>query len=341
MRLISCLLALLPALAFAAPGAPACDGAKALDAKTVVAQVGGDTIRLADLDAKLADALCAARVEHAQKLHEIRTAGLKNMLDERLIEAEAKRRGAADGQAMMKAVFEKIAPPSDDAVRGFYDQNQARMGGRPFEQVGPQIKEYLLQQAREAEYDRFVASLRSAAKVTESLPPFRMSVAATGPAKGPAKAPITIVEFADFECGYCAKAGATVAEVMKKYPGKIRLVFRDFPLGFHQNAVPAAVAARCAGLQGKYWEMHDALFAAGSLNAATYTELAKEIGLEPTAFATCQADPRHAAAVRADQADGAKAGVSGTPAFFINGVPLSGARPLEDFARIIDAELAR
>lgn len=334
-------LALIAVGSLPAFAGPECKGVAPLDAKTVVARIGDQPVTLADLDAELAEALCAAQVEHAQKLHELRSAGLKNMLDERLIEAEAKRRTMADGQALMQAEFAKVAAPDDAVVKAFFDENQARFEGRPFEVMGPQIKQFLHQKAKEAAYDRFVAALRKTAKVKESLPPFRMPVEAIGPAKGPANAPITIVEFADFECGYCTRAGATVAEVMKKYPGKIRLVFRDFPLGFHPNALPAAVAARCAGKQKKYWPMHDALFAAGELNAATYTRLAKELGLDMTAFNACLQDPAQANAVRADQAAGARAGVSGTPAFFINGVPLSGARPLEDFARIIDAELAR
>lgn len=338
MRFLALLL-MTPALATAAPE---CKGVSPLAADTVVAKLGAETITLADLDTQMAEALCAARVEHAQKLHELRSAGLKNLLDERLIEAEAKAKGVADGQALMAAWFEKNVPaPGDAAVKGFFEQNQARMGERPFEQMAPQIKAFLHQKAKEAGYERYVAELRAKAKVTESLPPFRMPVEPLGFAKGPKTAPITIVEFADFECGYCARAASTVAEVMKKYPGKIRLVFRDFPLGFHRNAVPAAVAARCAGKQGKYWQMHDALFEAGGLNDAVYADLAKDLGLDTKAFATCLADPSHAAAVEVDQAAGARAGVSGTPAFFINGIPLSGARPAEDFVRIIDAELKR
>lgn len=336
---VAAALALTASPALAAP--PVCAAATDMPASTLVATVGDAKVTVADLDAEVADALCAARIEHAQKLHEVRSAGLKNLLDERLIEAEAKRKGVADGVALMNAHFKTVEAPGDDVVKAFFAENQARFNGRPFEQMGPQIKDFLHQKAKEAAYDRFVTDLRVKAKVKEVLPPFRMPVAATGPAKGPANAPITIVEFADFECGYCARAGEVVTAVMAKYPGKIRLVFRDFPLGFHKNAVPAAIAARCAAAQGKYWQMHDGLFAAGGLNDETYKTLATELKLDQKKFAACMADPAQAAAVQADQKDGARAGVSGTPAFFINGIPLSGARPIEDFAAIIDAELAR
>lgn len=332
---------LVATAAHAAPPVPQCKAATDMPAKSVVATIGAETITVAALDARLSDALCAARIEHSKKMHELRSAGLKNMLDERLIEAEATRQKLKDGQALMNDHFKTVAAPNDEVVKAFFAENQARFEGRPFEQIGPQIKDFLHQQAKEAAYDKFVTALRATAKVKETLAPFRMPVAATGPAKGPATAPITIVEFADFECGYCARAGEVVTAVMAKYPGKVRLVFRDFPLGFHSNAVPAAIAARCANAQGKYWQMHDGLFAAGALGDDTYRTLATELKLDEKKFAACMADPAQAAAVQADQKAGARAGVSGTPAFFINGIPLSGARPISDFAAIIDAELAR
>ena len=342
MKLLALVVLTLATSASAAPPAPQCKGVDALPSTTVVATVGGAKITLAELDAQVSTAICAARIEHAQKIHELRSAGLKNMLDERLIEAEAKRKKVKDGEALMTAHFDTIPAPTDDVIKAFFDENQARFNGRPFEEIGPQIKQFLHQKAKEAAYDRVVTELRVAAKVKDVLPPFRMPVAATGPSKGPAKAPITIVEFADFECGYCARAGEVVQEVMAKYPGKIRLVYRDFPLGFHRNAVPAAVAARCAGEQGKYWPMHDGLFAASSgLGDETYARLATELKLDADKFGKCMGNPAVAAAVQADQAAGAQAGVSGTPAFFINGIPLSGARPIEDFTAIIDVELAR
>ena len=123
---------------------------------------------------------------------------------------------------------------------------------------------------------------------------------------------------------------------------KQRVVFKDFPLGFHQNAVPAAVGARCARLQGKFWEMHDVLFENSSnLSPEKIIDIAKSVGLDMKKYTACTADTKHAAAVTADQEEGGRYGVEGTPAFFINGIPLSGAQPLSEFTSIIKRELKR
>ena len=174
------------------------------------------------------------------------------------------------------------------------------------------------------------------------LEPPRVQVAATGFAKGPKNAPITIIEFADFECGFCSKIGMTTKKLLEKYPQKIRLVYRDFPLNFHPNAEGAAIAARCAGAQGKFWEMHDLLFAnQQNLNPEQYMKLATDLKLDMTKFEACSKDPQQQQAVQADLVAGSKVGVSGTPAFFINGIAMSGAQPLERFIEVIEKELAR
>ncbi|MEZ4468276.1 MAG: DsbA family protein [bacterium] len=215
------------------------------------------------------------------------------------------------------------------------------MGGRPFEVAEP-ISRYLDQQNKEQAYQALLTKLRAEAKVEELMAPFRLPVEAVGPASGPEKAPITLIEFADYECGFCARATDTVKAVRAKYGDKLRFVFRDFPLEFHKNAGPAAVAARCASAQGKYWEMHDLLFEnSQALGAETYGRLALQLGLDLGKFTACLADPAQTAALQVDMAAGRKVGVSGTPAFFINGIPLSGAQPLEAFTKIIDAELTR
>ena len=161
------------------------------------------------------------------------------------------------------------------------------------------------------------------------------------PYKGPETAPITIIQFAEYQCPYCGKAGESVEQVMKEYEGKVKMVFRDFPLSFHDRAIPAAVAANCAGEQGKYWEMHDQMMAnQRALSEDDIKGYATNIGLDLSKLETCRADPKHVAEVQKDMEDGSAAGVSGTPAFFINGIMLSGALPFERFKEVIDRELS-
>jgi len=165
------------------------------------------------------------------------------------------------------------------------------------------------------------------------------------PAWGPEDAPITIIEFSDFQCPFCARFRQQVYDRLKEtYGDKIRFVYRDFPLvQLHPNAVPAAIAANCAAEQGKYWEYHDLLFLGGrELNRDTFVTYADELGLDVDEFSRCLDDQeRHLDEIQKDFDDGVAAGVRGTPTFFINGIPLVGAQPFENFKAIIEQELQR
>ncbi len=158
---------------------------------------------------------------------------------------------------------------------------------------------------------------------------------------GGESAPVTIVAFSDYECPFCRRAEGTVAQVLETYGDKVRYVHRDYPLPFHSHAHDAAEAARCAGDQGKFWEYHDRLFETAKLTLDDLKQHATELGLDRTKFDECLASGKYESAVDADLQAGSEVGVSGTPAFFINGRMLSGAQPFERFKEVIDAELAR
>jgi protein-disulfide isomerase len=163
------------------------------------------------------------------------------------------------------------------------------------------------------------------------------------PSKGPAAAPVTIVEFSDFQCPFCSQAAGTVKRILENYKDRVRFVFRDFPSpSIHPRAQKAAEAAQCANEQGKYWEYHDALFADQSkLAVADLLVTAERLGLQGDVFKTCLDSGKYAAEVSKDMEEGMKAGVNGTPSFFINGIPVAGAQRYEVFSEIIDRELAR
>jgi protein-disulfide isomerase len=163
------------------------------------------------------------------------------------------------------------------------------------------------------------------------------------PSLGPDDAPITIVEFSDYQCPYCtAWYQQTFSQLLAAYPDQIRFVYRDLPLPMHSEAVPAAEAADCAGEQAAYWKFHDALFSDKyPLGRAAYEKYADELGLDTAAFKTCLDDHRYQAEVQSDAADAAQLGLSGTPSFVINGRIVVGALPFANFKSIIDEELAR
>ncbi|MCX6038212.1 MAG: DsbA family protein [Chloroflexi bacterium] len=171
----------------------------------------------------------------------------------------------------------------------------------------------------------------------------RVNVSTDGdPSIGPEDAPVTIVEFSDYQCPYCQSwYQQTFDRLMANYPGQIRFVYRDLPLPGHPESLPAAEAANCAGEQGAYWKFHDALFSGQyALGRAAYEQYAADLGLEPAAFTACLDDHRTQNEVRADAADATRLGLTGTPSFVINGRILIGALPFEDFKAIIDEELA-
>ena len=163
---------------------------------------------------------------------------------------------------------------------------------------------------------------------------------ANSPWEGPANAPITLVEFSDFECPSCRVARDVLEQVNAAYPGKVRWVFRQFPLELHEHAQAAAEASLCAEEQGKFWAYHDALFQKpGRLERDDLRESAGAVGLDLRKFSQCLESRKTQAQVREDVAAGQAAGVSAPPALFINGVMMSGARPLEDLKKVIDEQL--
>lgn len=161
------------------------------------------------------------------------------------------------------------------------------------------------------------------------------------PSLGPADAPITIVIFSDYQCPFCKRWHDQVYEpLMRAYPGKIRLVARNLPLSFHPEALPAAQAALCAGEQKAFWEYHDALFGDLPLGEETYKQYASELGLDVNAFEKCIRENRYEEFVKKDAAFAQELGVTGTPTFFINGLAIVGAQPLEVFTNVVQKELA-
>jgi protein-disulfide isomerase len=169
-----------------------------------------------------------------------------------------------------------------------------------------------------------------------------VEVEAKGPARGPANALVTIVEFSDFQCPYCSREVPVIERVMKDYDGKVRLVFRHYPLDFHPFAQKAAEAGACAQDQGKFWELHDKMFTnQNKLGVDDLKGYAKSLGMDPSKFDQCLDSGEKKALVEEDMKAGSAAGVSGTPAFFINGVFINGAQPYEQIKQAVDRELKK
>ena len=297
----------------------------------VVASIGTRSITLHEVEQTVALSLYQADQQRSQMLHQ----ALQQLIDEELLKNEAFRKGVTVSQLLADA-------SESEAI--------ARLADLP----GP-VKQLSLGKARssvdlEAPRDHqeqarlrqaLLVALRRQVNIQINLPepesPILPVSADDDPSMGPANAPVTIVEFSDFQCPYCKLSVPTVKEILAKYPDKVKVVYRDYPGPTHPHAPEAAEAAQCAGDQGKFWEYHDSLFDhQASAIGWNFSELAKEIGLNQDTFASCLKSRRYREEVAKDLRDGLKLGVTSTPTFFINGRPLVGAKPFAEFQTVID-----
>jgi protein-disulfide isomerase len=320
------------------------------DGAQVLATVQGDEITMAEVEAEATEELEQAEMQllqcessYKQRRHEVLETKVRQMVQDSLLEAKATERGMTKEELIATEVESKVAEVTDADVDAFYTENQARIGNRPKEQIAPQIRDYLAQQRETEAYQSFIDALESEAEVSYDIEPYRVDVAsADAPSHGPANAPVTIVEFSDFECPFCSRVVPTLDQVKENYGDKVRIVFRQFPLAMHPNAQKAAEASLCADDQDKFWQMHDLMFEEQqSLAVADLKDKASRLELDTAAFNECLDSGTYADQVAADMRDGSVAGVSGTPAMFINGRMVSGAVPYEQVAEVIDEELER
>jgi protein-disulfide isomerase len=331
--------ALLGALALAV-ALPACAAEAAPDPEAeVVAEVAGKPITLAELEEELKPQL--AKLEREKR--KILENGVGEVVDQRLLEAEAAARGTTVGKLLEQEVESKLQPVEDAQAQEFYEKNRQRMR-QPIEQMMPRIKEILRSQQRGDLEAAFLDTLRGKYNPRILLEPTRVEIDVAGaPAKGPQNAPITIVEYSDFQCPYCSRVLPTLKQALDTYGDQVRVVFRQFPLnGIHPQAQKAAEASLCAHEQGSFWKLHDAMFEnQRQLGVDQLKAKAGELGLNAEQFAACLDGGRYAKQVAEELAEGSRNGVSGTPAMFVNGRFLSGAVPFETLAGLIDDELRR
>jgi protein-disulfide isomerase len=311
-------------------------GAADADPNRVVATVGAHSITERELDDKIRPQMSSLEAQ----VYELKKNAIQVLADDYLIEQAAKKSNLSVQDYLKRELDSKDNVVAEADARKYYDEFKDRIG-RPYDQVKTQIIDGLTAQKVELRRRALVEKLRKEAPLKVMLAAPRYEVAAIGPSRGPADAPVTIVEFSDYQCPFCKRSETYIKEVLEKYGDKVRLVYRDFPLGNHPNATDAARAARCAGEQGKYWDMHGEIFANQSkLSRADLKALANKTGVNQPRFDACLDSAKYEADVKKDMLAGQDLGVDGTPTFFINGRRLVGAQPFEKFKEIIDQELA-
>lgn len=312
---------------------------------TVVAEVAGRTITLRELDERWQALDPAERARVTQLLYQNRRNVLEQMIGDVLIEQAATKAGLSVADYLEREAGRRTAPVTDGDIAQFYEENKDRAQGRTLDELREPIRAFLQDQRRQQARARLVGELMDesgGARILLDPPRQAVTVNPDDPVRGPADAPITIIEYSDYQCPFCARVTPTLAELRKTYGDKVRIVFKDFPLPNHPEAPKAAEAAHCAGDQGKYWEMHDRLFAnQRALQVPALKQHAASLGLDMEAFSQCLDSGKHAARVEADLREGEALGVNSTPTLFINGRPVMGAQPLAYFKAVIDEELAR
>jgi protein-disulfide isomerase len=318
----------------------ATSAAQSHDAKfnSPVATVEGKAIYEEDLLPAIQPQLMPLRSQE----YDIKKKALDDLIQQRVLEGAAKKKGVTTEQLLAQEVDAKVGEPSDAEVQGYYMALRDRTKSSFAEiqvQLKASLKQAMVQQARQD----YMKRLRDEANVVVQLSAPRVTVA-FDPARvrGNADAPVTIVEFSDYQCPYCHQVEPTIAAVLAKYGDKVRFAYRDFPLrNIHEHAELAAEASRCALEQGKFWEYHDQLFKATNLDKEALVGYARTANVDQQKFESCLTSEKYKAQIDKDIDEGRKAGVNGTPAFFINGISTSGAQQVDAFTRIIDDELAQ
>jgi len=310
-----------------------------IHADQVAAIIDGDTISMSEVE----DLVRAKLIDIENQRYEALQRGLDGIVAQRLIDKEAKARGITTDELEKAEISSKIAEPTDEEIAAVYEASKSQLGGAPLEEVRPRVVAYLKNQSTGVRAQAYLTELRAKYPVVVKLSPpiVKVEVGHLPSRGGGDDAPVVIVAFSDYQCPFCKRGEVEVAKVLEHYGDKVRYYHRDFPLPFHEHAHKAAEAADCANKQGKFWPFHDKLFKASELSPQAYQAIADELGLDRTAFDACMSSGEVNTDIEADAAAGTAAGVSGTPAFFINGRVLSGAQPFEKFQQLIDEEISR
>jgi protein-disulfide isomerase len=300
----------------------------------IIIRIDDKSFTAADLHAKNPGATFQAR----NTLFEAERKAADELINEYLLEREAKKENVSVEQLLQRHAYTNIPQqPSEEALRFYYDGLDT---AEPFEAVRHKIRDLIRDRRMAKAKTAYIQSLRNRSVVALRLAPPRAAIAlGDAPVRGKAGAPVTIIEYADYECPYCQQIKPVVDRIEKEYHGKVVFAFKDVPLPNHANAQKAAEASHCAGAQGKYWEYHDRLFETKQFDLPNLKEHARSLGLNQQTFERCVDTGAQEQRVKAGIAEAQSIGLPGTPGFFVNGRFLSGAIDYETLRQVVEEEL--
>jgi protein-disulfide isomerase len=329
--------ALLAAASLACAQEPA--AAAAAPDQDVVAKIGDEVITAAELETMVGPSLVKLR----QDIYDTTVAQLKQQIFDRLVGEQATAAGLTRAQYLKQQVDDKVGEVDEGEIVKLMSMYRSRLS-QDDAQAREQVIQALKQQQMAVQQVALMDRLFAEAGVEILLEPPRVEIAvpAGTPSRGPATAPVVMVEYTDYQCPYCARVQPVLDQLLERYDGKLRHVFKNLPLPMHAEAQVASEAALCAGDQDKYWEFHNWLFKnQRNISRETMLGAAAELGMDTELFSACVDQGTYTERVDADMREARSFGITGTPGFLINGRVLSGAQPIEAFEAIIDEELKR
>jgi protein-disulfide isomerase len=323
----------------ASPRSPGTGG----DVPEVLATVGGEEIKVSDLGTRAVSQLEQLEGSYLRNRSQIIESALEEVVRDRMLQAEARKQG--------KTAEELIAAEAggfditEVEISTWYTENRARMGGRSLDQVRDQIADFLRNERRTQAAKNLEERLTREMNVAVNFQPYRLAFNNEGaPSLGRRGAPVEVVEFSDFQCPFCQRFAPTLKQLASNFGDQVYIVYRQFPItSIHPLAFKAAEASLCAHEQGKFWDMHDIMFQEmNRLMVPDLKDKARRVGLNGSRFDSCLDSGQYTQQVQQDLEEGQRAGVSGTPAVFINGTLLpGGAVPYETVAAAVQKELDR
>lgn len=300
----------------------------------VVAEIAGHKFTRAELEQNKAARLLRARNQFYLAERE----ALNQFIDEQLLNDKAQAEHLSVDQLVQRDIVSHVTDPTEDQLAVYYE-------GLGSEEPFAAVRDKILSHIRELRVSKaraeYLKDLRNRNGVVVTLSPPSADVSLDGAViRGTRGAPVTLIEFADYECPYCQQIHPELKKLMQQYDGKMAFAFKDCPLPMHPNAAKAAEAAHCAGEQGAFWEYHDLLFEkGGKLDLPQLKEHARTLKLDTGRFDKCVDTSAAAAAVQNGFREAKELGVTGTPSFFINGHFVSGAVKYDDLREMVDKEL--
>jgi predicted DsbA family dithiol-disulfide isomerase len=304
--------------------------------ENIAATVNGKQITQGDVDNTIFSQLFTLQ----QQIYAIRKVALENLISRALLEQEATRRGISFEEFKKQLIAQRVEV-SASQVDELYAENAPAFAAMSLDEVMLRLRLDLESQARMKNYRETLAKLKEASQNSWLMDEPRLPVAseANAPSMGPPDALVTVVEFADFECPFCRNSQGVIRDILKNYKSQVRLVFRHRPLEIHSQAFTSAQAAFCAGLQGGFWQYHDALFISDDLSPKTLSNLASSIHLDLPKFEDCMKSEVSRATIHKEVDEAKRLGIDSTPTFVINGRVFAGVLSFEDFKAAIDKEL--